>query len=65
MTQQLKLIITINPDGSVSVNGPINDKVICYGMLEAAKDAIREHHARLAIANADRIIPARQIPKTN
>lgn len=29
-------------DGKVAVNGPIKDKVLCYGLLEQAKDLIRE-----------------------
>jgi len=30
-------------DGQITVNGPINDKILCFGMLEAAKDAVRTH----------------------
>jgi len=29
-------------DGNVTVAGPLVDKTFCYGMLERAKDAIRE-----------------------
>jgi ArsR family metal-binding transcriptional regulator len=63
MGQKIEIIITITPDGSINVTGPIHDKTLCYGLLEAAKDAIREHHVRLTAAH--RIIPAVQIPKTN
>lgn len=44
----MQLTITGNPDGSVSVNGPLGDKATCYALLELAKDAIREHHATAA-----------------
>jgi hypothetical protein len=27
----------------VEVSGPINDKGLCYGMLELARDAIKDH----------------------
>ena len=36
--------ITITFDmetGALNVNGPMQDKVLCYGMLELAKDVIR------------------------
>ena len=29
--------------GNVNVNGPINNKGICYLMLECARDAIKDH----------------------
>ena len=44
-TQPTSIVLTITWDGPgnpVSVNGPIQDKMLCYAMLELAKDAIRE-----------------------
>jgi hypothetical protein len=38
MKQQL--VITINDKGEVSVSGPLENKLICYGLLEMAKDII-------------------------
>ena len=38
----ISLVITLTPDGKVGVGGPINDKLLCYGLLESAKDAIRD-----------------------
>lgn len=40
----LQLVITMNPEGSLNVSGPIQNKLFAYGMLEMAKDAIRQHH---------------------
>ena len=37
----VKLIIELQQDGVVKVQGPIHDKIFCYGLLEMAKDAIR------------------------
>jgi hypothetical protein len=45
---QLQLVITLDEAGQVSVQGPIEQKIVCYGLLEVARDAIAEHHARLA-----------------
>lgn len=41
--EKMQLVITVNPNGSISVSGPINDKVLCYGLLESAKDAVKQH----------------------
>lgn len=41
----MKLIIDFDEvTSAVSVNGPIDNKVVAFGMLEAAKDAIIEYH---------------------
>ena len=39
---EVQLVITLKGVAGVEVHGPIADKVLCYGMLEMAKDAIRE-----------------------
>jgi hypothetical protein len=40
----LTLTITQTEDGRLTVNGPIANKVLCYGLLSAAQDAIRDYH---------------------
>lgn len=37
------LIIRARPDGSVSVEGPITNRFLCYGLLESARDAIKDY----------------------
>ena len=44
-----RLIITIQDDGSVGVTGPLNNKLLCYGILEAAKDAIKNYQPSVLI----------------
>lgn len=40
----LQLVITLDQmTGAVNVTGPINNGMVAYGMLESAKDAIRDH----------------------
>jgi hypothetical protein len=29
--------------GNVNVNGPVNNKGLCYMMLECARDAVKDH----------------------
>lgn len=44
MPQELTLTITLNlQNGQVSVSGPIDNKMMAYGMLGAAKDAIYDY----------------------
>ena len=38
-----KLTITLSPNGGVSVTGPIDNAMLCYGLLEVAKDVVRMH----------------------
>lgn len=40
----IQLIITLNDDGQIGVNAPLQDKVLCYGLLEVARDAIQKYH---------------------
>jgi hypothetical protein len=42
MASDTTLSITINENGSVSVNGPIDDKMLCYALLELARDAVKD-----------------------
>ncbi len=34
------LTITFNPDGRVTLSGPLHDRVLCYGLLEMAREVI-------------------------
>mgnify|MGYP001616821637 CR=1 FL=1 len=43
MTEAIVLTITFSGSGNVNVTGPLQDKILCYGMLERAKDAIRDY----------------------
>jgi len=57
---QVQLVITFDQiTGRVEVNGPVQNLILCYGMLEAAKDSIRSWVARQA--GEQRIIPAARI----
>jgi hypothetical protein len=37
----VKLEIILNDNGSITVNGPISNKLMCWGLLTAAEDVIR------------------------
>lgn len=49
------MIIHLAKDGKISVNGPLQNKILCYGMIESARDAVNEFHAK---QNASNIVKA-------
>lgn len=56
--QMIQLLITMDPsDGKVSVTGPIDQPVLAYGLLELARDAIKDHNARRTEEAQRRIVP--------
>jgi hypothetical protein len=59
-----KLTISIDPQtGKVSVDGPIGDKLLFFGLLELAKEAI-SNHAREQAANV-LLADMRSMPKVS
>lgn len=58
---QYQILITQNDDGTVEVKGPIENRLVCYGLLAIAADAVREHLAR----NQSRIIQPSLVPPTD
>ena len=43
---QCTLVIELLDNGSVTVTGPIGNKMLSYGMLKMAEDAIRDYAAK-------------------
>jgi hypothetical protein len=39
---KVQLLIEMNEQNQITVNGPINNKMLCYGMLDCARDAIKD-----------------------
>ncbi len=40
------LLIELLPDGTISVHGPLQNRLLVYGMLEAARDVVQNYVAR-------------------
>lgn len=56
----IQLTITLQDDGRLQVTGPIQDLMLCYGLLEATKDALRAQQA----APKPSIVPVRmELPR--
>jgi hypothetical protein len=56
----IRLVIEWVPGTTqINVSGPVNDKTLCYGLLEGAKDAIRDHvkkqESRIVVAPASAV----------
>ena len=67
MSQSITLTITMDENGGVSCGGPIQDKVLCYGLLESAKDAIKSWHEeqskpKILPANSADIMALHRVP---
>ena len=56
-----KLTITLSPNGGVSVTGPIDNAMLCYGLLEVAKDVVRMHVQKKAESGI--VIPRIVMPR--
>lgn len=41
---QQRMVIELMDDGNVVVTGPINNRILAYGMLGMAHDAIKDHN---------------------
>lgn len=41
--QRVQLTITMDAQGHLSVNGPLEQKGLCYMLLELARDAVRDY----------------------
>ena len=39
---QAEIIVRLMANGQIQINGPLTNKMLIYGMLECAKDAVRE-----------------------
>jgi hypothetical protein len=53
----VQLTITLHEQGGVDVSGPISNPILCYGLLEMGRDALKEFWAKQA-ADGPRIVPA-------
>lgn len=52
-----KLTITLSPNGKVQVEGPIDQVMLCYGLLDVAKDVIRTHAQNKELVPIHTLLP--------
>lgn len=39
----IRLTITMDADGRIQIHGPIENRVLCYGLLGIAHDLVKDH----------------------
>ena len=39
---KISLLIELGDNGSINVTGPLHDKILCYGLIELAKQTIEK-----------------------
>ncbi len=55
---ETKLVITIDRNGVARVEGPLTNRLLCYGMLEEAREIIRTYDA----TKTPRVLPVTAVP---
>ena len=45
----MRISVIIGDDGQASVEGPLQNKVICYGLLQVGMDLVRSHKPGLQV----------------
>lgn len=57
----IQLVIQLNEQtGAINVNGPITNKILCYGILKMAEQAIAEFkpgEGKIALVNPPILVP--------
>jgi hypothetical protein len=48
MSKPVTLVITMDEHNQIGVSGPIGNKLLCYGMLAVAHDAIKDFNDNAA-----------------
>ena len=60
-TPPIKLEIILDQStGAVTVNGPVDNALLCYGLLECGRQTIQNYIAQKT--NGSRIVPAASMP---
>jgi hypothetical protein len=55
----VELNIRIYSDGRLTMKGPLNDKILCWGVLEAAREFVTTYRAQQVV------VPEIVVPGTN
>ena len=64
MAERARIAIVLDANGNVQVSGAIDNKLVAYGLLEAARDAIRDYHEANA-AKHNGLTIAKSLPSAN
>ena len=62
LVKRIELSIVLHPNGRIEVRGPIQDKILTYGLLALAHEELRRHWA--AQDQAQIVIPETLPPES-
>lgn len=65
---QAQLILTLEDNGTVSVSGSIDNKLLSFGLLECGKEAITTYHveqAKSKLVPIHRPLNGQDFPRAN
>ena len=48
---KMQLLIMMDEAGNIGIEGPIEQKMLCYGLLDCARDAIKDYNDKAAAQN--------------
>lgn len=54
--------ITMDERGAIAVTGPLENRFMCYAMLEVARDVIKDHAERAAQARQVSLVGVADLP---
>lgn len=57
MHEDVQLIITMTTDGQIRLTGPLDNKILCYGMLEAAKEIVGKRQVAPSLVQPAAALP--------
>jgi hypothetical protein len=57
LTMAVTFTIQIDDAGKLGISGPLEDKIFCLGLLEAAKDAVRQFSEKRPLIAPVSVIP--------
>ncbi|KKN41271.1 hypothetical protein LCGC14_0725200 [marine sediment metagenome] len=55
--QPIELIIRINPNSSIEVEGPLHDPILCYGMIKLGERHLDKHFDKAKQVRAIQVVP--------
>lgn len=65
MGVKVSMTINVMDDGQVGIVGPLQDKVLCYGLLEVARDVIQNYKADVSPLVVPKLVRVSELNKGN
>ena len=57
--EKVRITISLMDDGNISMTGPLDDKILSYGMLEVARQIVTNHKASKIVLAQPGVVPVK------